>query len=81
MEMLTIPNFENEVDEANCAYENREELAAAFMRQYSRDDKKQCSALEGRLLEALQTKDLTVAPEELSGHSLVSVLRERLGRP
>ena len=31
METLKIPKFDNEVDEANWAFENRENLAAAFL--------------------------------------------------
>jgi hypothetical protein len=31
-------------------------------------------------LDALQTRNLTIAPEELKGRSLVSVLREKLAR-
>jgi len=31
MEPMRIPKFENEADEANWAYEDREELAAAFL--------------------------------------------------
>jgi hypothetical protein len=30
MEVITIPKFENEADEANWAYENREALSAVF---------------------------------------------------
>jgi len=29
----------------------------------------------------LQTKELVIAPEELNGRSLISVLREKLARP
>lgn len=32
MEKLKIPKFENEADEANWLYENRDSLAAAFLR-------------------------------------------------
>jgi len=72
-----IPKFENEADEANWAYEHREELAAEFLR----------AAQEGRvregtlkLLDALQTRQIAIALEELAGRSLVSVLREKLSR-
>jgi len=53
-----------------------------FIRNLIRQDKEQHrSRLELELLEALQTKDLVIAPEELSGRTLVSVLREKLARP
>jgi hypothetical protein len=32
-------------------------------------------------LDALQSKEFVITPEELSGHSLVAVLREKLARP
>jgi antitoxin ParD1/3/4 len=52
-----------------------------FIRNLIRQDKEQRrSRLEAELLDALQTKELVVTPEELSGRSLVSVLREKLGR-
>jgi hypothetical protein len=35
---------------------------------------------EAKLLDALQTGDLVIAPEELQGRSLVSLLREKLAR-
>jgi hypothetical protein len=37
------------------------------------------SRLESELLDALQTKDLVITPEELKGRSLVPVLRGKLG--
>jgi len=52
-----------------------------FVRNLIRQDKEQRrSRLEMELLDALQSIDFTIAPEELSGRSLVSVLREKLGR-
>ena len=53
-----------------------------FIRNLIRQDKEQRrSRLETELLDALQTKELTIAPEELKGRTLVSVLREKLARP
>ncbi len=53
-----------------------------FIRTLIRHDKEQRrSRIEAELLEALQTKQISVAPEELMGRSLVSVLREKLARP
>jgi antitoxin ParD1/3/4 len=53
-----------------------------FIRNLIRQDKEQRrSRLESELLEALQTRDLVIAPEELSGRTLVSALREKLARP
>jgi len=53
-----------------------------FVRNLIRQDKEQRrSRLETELLDALQTNELVIAPEELSGRSLVSVLREKLTRP
>lgn len=53
-----------------------------FIRNLIRQDKEQQrSRLESELLDALATKDIAVAPEELKGRSLVSVLREKLARP
>ncbi len=52
-----------------------------FIRNLIRQDKEQRrSRLETELLEALQTEEIRVAPEELNGRSLVSVLREKLAR-
>jgi antitoxin ParD1/3/4 len=52
-----------------------------FIRNLIRQDKElRRSRLEIELLDALQTKDLIIAPEELNGRSLVSVLREKLAR-
>ena len=53
-----------------------------FIRNLIRLDKEQRrSRLESELLDALQTKELVIAPEELNGRSLVAVLREKLARP
>jgi antitoxin ParD1/3/4 len=52
-----------------------------FIRNLIRQDKeKRRSRFEAELLEALQTKEIAVAPEELKGRSLVSLLREKLAR-
>ena len=63
MATLTIPKFENETDEANWAYENREELASAFLQ----------AAQEGRVRQGtLKQRGVTpqttirLAPEEIS---------------
>jgi len=83
MDEMTIPKFENETDEANWLYENRERLSAAF-HQAVREGRvrqgtlKRRARVESMLLDALQTKEQAVTPEELSGRSLVAVLREKL---
>jgi antitoxin ParD1/3/4 len=52
-----------------------------FIRNLIRQDKElRRSRLEAELLDALQTKDLIIAPEELNGRTLVSILREKLAR-
>jgi len=52
-----------------------------FIRNLIRQDKEQRrSRLEAELLDALQTKELAITPEELNGRSLVAVLREKLAR-
>ncbi|HEV2136936.1 MAG TPA: type II toxin-antitoxin system ParD family antitoxin [Terracidiphilus sp.] len=52
-----------------------------FIRALIRQDKEQRrSRLEAELIEALQSKQITIAPEELNGRSLVSVLKEKLAR-
>jgi antitoxin ParD1/3/4 len=49
-----------------------------FIRNLIREDKeKRRQRLESDLLEALQTKQIAILPEELEGRSLVSVLREK----
>jgi antitoxin ParD1/3/4 len=52
-----------------------------FIRNLIRQDKEQRrSRLEAELLDALRTQEIAIAPEELKGRSLVSVLREKLAR-
>ncbi len=53
-----------------------------FIRNLIRQDKEQQrSRLESELLDALRTTELTIAPEELNGRSLLAVLREKIARP
>jgi antitoxin ParD1/3/4 len=53
-----------------------------FIRNLIRQDKElRRSRIETELLDALQSRDLAISPEELSGRTLVSVLREKLARP
>jgi len=53
-----------------------------FVRNLIRQDKEQRRALlETELIEALQGEALVISPDELKGRTLVSVLREKLGRP
>jgi antitoxin ParD1/3/4 len=50
-----------------------------FIRNLIRQDKEQRrSRLESELLDALQSRELQISPEELGGRSLVSILREKL---
>jgi len=52
-----------------------------FVRSLIREDKeKRRERLEADLIHALQTKQLMIAPEEMAGRSLVSVLRKKLAR-
>jgi antitoxin ParD1/3/4 len=52
-----------------------------FIRNLIRQDKEQRrSLMETELLEALQSREIAIAPGELKGRSLVSVLRDKLGR-
>ena len=52
-----------------------------FIRNLIRQDKEQRrSRLEAELIDALQSKQITIAPEELADRSLVSVLKEKLAR-
>jgi antitoxin ParD1/3/4 len=52
-----------------------------FIRNLIRQDKEQRRVrLEAELLEALQTKQIAILPEELEGRSLVSLLSEKLKR-
>jgi hypothetical protein len=78
MDELKIPKFENEADEANWAFEHQEELATLFMNRFGKDGEKQRPQIEAVLRDALQTKEMVIAPEELNGRSLVTVLREKL---
>ena len=53
-----------------------------FVRNLIRQDKElRRSRLETELLDAHQSKEFVVTPEELKGRTLVSVLREKLGCP
>jgi antitoxin ParD1/3/4 len=53
-----------------------------FIRNLIRQDKEmRRSRLEVELLDAMQTRNLVIAPEELNGRTLVSVLREKLAHP
>ncbi|HEY1901042.1 MAG TPA: hypothetical protein VGG56_01325 [Terracidiphilus sp.] len=53
-----------------------------FIRNLIRQDKElRRSRLETELLDALQTSDISIDPKELTGRTLVSVLREKLARP
>jgi len=80
---MKIPKFESETEEANWAFENREGLAAEFLRA-AQDGRVQQGTLKHRpqlesvLHEALQSKQLVVASEVLKGRSLVAVLREKM---
>lgn len=78
LEKMKIPKFENEIDEANWAFEHRDELATAFMGEFRPGERKRTAALESILNEALQTKELSVTPQELNARSVVSILREKL---
>lgn len=52
-----------------------------FIRNLIRQDKEQWrTRLEGELLEALETKQIVISPEELQSGNLVSVLRKKLAR-
>jgi hypothetical protein len=81
MDELKIPKFENEADEANWAFEHREELATLFTNRFGKDREKQRPRIEAVLRDALQTKEMVIPPEELNGRSLVAVLREKIARP
>ena len=53
-----------------------------FIRSLIRQDKERHRALlESELLDALDTKQIAVTPQELQGRTLVSVLKEKLARP
>jgi antitoxin ParD1/3/4 len=52
-----------------------------FIRNLIRQDKDfRRSRLEAELLDALQSRAISVTPEELEGRNVVSVLREKLAR-
>jgi antitoxin ParD1/3/4 len=52
-----------------------------FVRNLIRQDKEQRrNRIETELLDALQTKNIRITPEDLKGRSLVAVLREKLAR-
>jgi antitoxin ParD1/3/4 len=52
-----------------------------FVRSLIREDKeRRRERMESDLIQALQTRDFTISPEDLHGRSLVAVLREKLGR-
>jgi antitoxin ParD1/3/4 len=52
-----------------------------FVRNLIRQDKEQRRALlETELIEALQGQALAISPDELKGRTLISILREKLGR-
>jgi predicted DNA binding CopG/RHH family protein len=72
MEPLKIPKFENETDEANWAFEHREDLASAFLR----------AAQEGRVRQGtLKQRGITppttirLAPEDISRARLLAERR------
>ena len=53
-----------------------------FIRNLIRQDKEQHRLrVETELIEALQSKHITITPEEIAGRSLISVLKEKLARP
>jgi hypothetical protein len=80
MDNIKIPKFDNETDEANWAYEHREDLAAVFINQHRQREEKPSLRLETALEKALQSEQMVVTPEELTGRSLVAVLRGRLAK-
>jgi hypothetical protein len=74
---MRIPKFKTEVEEADWCYEHRDELADYFL-EVMRNKRLN---LEAQLQEALHTSTIAIEPEELEGRSMVSVLREKLGKP
>ena len=57
-------------------------VPTAAVRNLIRQDKEQRRArLETELLDAIQSKEFVITPEELSGRTLVAVLREKLVQP
>jgi predicted DNA binding CopG/RHH family protein len=63
METLKIPKFECEADEANWLYENRENLAAAFLKA-AQDGQVQQETLKQR--GATPPTTIRLAPEDIS---------------
>ncbi len=52
-----------------------------FIRALIRQDKElRRTRIEAELLDALQTKHISISPEELKGRSVITVLREKLAR-
>jgi len=78
MTRLTIPRFESKTGEANWLFERREELAEEFVGQYRLDATIRIARLEAVLHDALHTKELPTAPEELGGRSSISPLGQKL---
>lgn len=53
-----------------------------FIRALIRQDKEQHRLrVETELIEALQSKHITITPEEIAGRNLIAVLKEKLARP
>ncbi len=63
METLKIPKFENEADEANWMFENREDLATAFLKA-ARDGQIRQETLKQR--GATPPTTIRLAPEDIS---------------
>lgn len=74
---MRIPKFETESEEADWCYEHRDELADYFLEVM----RTRRQSLEAELVNALHTPTISIEPEELDGRSMVSVLREKLGKP
>lgn len=86
METLKIPKLEKETDEANWLYENREGLAAASLQaaqagRVRQETLKRRAYVESMYIDAIQTKEIVVTPEELNGRCLASVLGEKFRNP
>ncbi len=75
---LTISRFESKTGEANWLFERREELAEELMDQFRLDATIRSARLEAVLHDALHTKELPMASEELGGRSSISLLRQKL---
>jgi hypothetical protein len=74
---MRIPKFKTEAEEADWCYEHRDELADYFL-EVMRNRRRN---FEAELVEALHTPTISIEPEELEGRSMVSALREKLGKP